>query len=501
MTTWMGRIFLVVVGACFGAFLAPDAWRTDLQTQTAGLANSARERAALWAASQSDRVDARASLFVEFPGIVPAIQRGGAFGGSFSRAIATDIFNPSEEGIADARRLSRIEAVAPNTWIIYMPLVNAVVFQTSEGLVLVDAGMAAAGPVIRELISSVTEAPIHTIIYTHCHVDHAYGTWALMDDDPQIVAQADLPACFDRYIELPGSLAKYMGQPVSSLPASRDDLVYPTQTFRGEITLTIGGEDFVLRARPGETEDQLYVWVPGRKALATADYYQGFLPNTGNGKRVQRYPEEWAGALREMASENATLLLPAHGEALTDPALIQENLTVLAEALEWVIAQTKKELNNGTRQDLVYRALDVPEHLLTHPTLNQQYVSWEDISKMVMRRYVGWWDDIPSHWTDASFDAQAAAITELAGGVAALDRRARALMDEDIVMASHIADWAWYGSPGDPVAQRLLIDVYAHRIVNIESNTQEILAWLEAMTKARRLQLEAAVDDAGVVSE
>ena len=62
-------------------------------------------------------------------------------------------------------------------------------------------------------------------------------------------------------------------------------------------------------------------------------------------------------------------------------------------------------------------------------------------------------------------------------------------MSEDIVMASHIADWAWFGNPGGPVAQRLLIDVYAHRIVNTESNTQEILAWLEAMTQARRLQL------------
>ena len=58
---------------------------------------------------------ARALLFVKFPGIVPAIQRGGAFGGSFLRAIATDIFKASEEGIADARRLSRIEAVAPHT--------------------------------------------------------------------------------------------------------------------------------------------------------------------------------------------------------------------------------------------------------------------------------------------------------------------------------------------------------------------------------------------------
>ena len=58
-------------------------------------------------------------------------------------------------------------------------------------------------------------------------------------------------------------------------------------------------------------------------------------------------------------------------------------------------------------------------------------------------------------------------------------------------MASHIADWAWFGHPGDPHAQRLLIDVYAHRIVNTDSNTQEILAWLEAMTQARRLQLAA----------
>ena len=74
-------------------------------------------------------------------------------------------------------------------------------------------------------------------------------------------------------------------------------------------------------------------------------------------------------------------------------------------------------------------------------------------------------------------------------------------MDEDIVMASHIADWAWYGNPGDPVAQRLLIDVYAHRIVSTESNTQEILAWLEAMTKARRLQLSAAEAGAGAGSE
>ncbi len=500
MKQWILRLLLIAVGVGLGTVLVPADRQSAIQDQFIDASAGMRERSALWLAAQSDRVDARASLFIEFPGIVPAIQRGGAFGGAFSPAIATDIFNASEAGIADARKLSRIEPVAPRTWIIYLPLVNVVVFETDAGLVLVDAGMAAAGPVIRELIASVTDAPIHTIIYTHGHVDHAYGTWALMADNPEIVAQADLPKRFDRYIELRGNLAKYMGQPVSSLPTSRDDLIYPTKTFSGDMILTVAGEDFVLRARPGETDDQLYVWVPGRRILATADYYQGFLPNTGNGKRVQRYPEEWAAALREMAAEKATVLLPAHGQAITDPLLIEENLTVLAEALEWVIAQTKAELNKGTRQDLVYRTLEVPEHLLTHPTLNQQYVSWEDIAKMVMRRYVGWWDDIPSHWSPASFDAQSAVITELAGGVAALDRRARALLETDIVMASHIADWAWFGQPDDPIAQRLLIDVYAHRIVKTESNTQEILAWLEAMTQARQLQLAAEASPV-VVSE
>ncbi len=57
------------------------------------------------------------------------------------------------------------------------------------------------------------------------------------------------------------------------------------------------------------------------------------------------------------------------------------------------------------------------------------------------------------------------------------------------------ADWAWFGNPGDPMAQRLLIDVYAHRIVNTESNTQKILAWLEAMIQARCLQLASGRGD------
>ena len=178
-----------------------------------------------------------------------------------------------EQGIADAKRLSTITEVAPKTWLIGMPLVNVVVFETSEGLVLVDAGTTAEGPAIADLLKRVSDAPIHTIIYTHAHSDHAFGTWALLDDE-QIVLRPTW-SLFDQLRRLRGSF-QCLGQPGSSIPEHRDDLVYPTRTFNGDLTLTIGGEEFVLRARRDETFDQLYVWVPSRSAIAAADYYQGF---------------------------------------------------------------------------------------------------------------------------------------------------------------------------------------------------------------------------------
>ena len=39
--------------------------------------------------------------------------------------------------------------------------------------------------------------------------------------------------------------------------------------------------------------------------------------------------------------------------------------------------------------------------------------------------------------------------------------------------------------------QQLVIDVYRARIVDTRSNTQEMLAYLDAMTAARRRQIES----------
>jgi alkyl sulfatase BDS1-like metallo-beta-lactamase superfamily hydrolase len=478
-------ILTAVAGAAFTVGLSLSGSQFGQHTRDA--LNSVKRNTIEIVASAAD-LDTRMLVLAENPGIISRIAEGGAFGGENSIPASQNMFGRTQDAIEDVLEKTRVEEVAPRSYLIRMPIVNAAFFVTDEGVVLVDTGMGPAGPAILQAIRSVTDAPIHTIIYTHGHVDHAFGTWAIMEagEQPEIIAHRDLKPRFERYIRLRGSLAKYMSQPPDQLPATESDLVWPTRYFEDRLELVIGGETFVLQHHRGETDDQLYVWVPGRGALASADYYQGFLPNAGNGKRVQRYVEEWAVALREMAALQPSVLLPAHGAAIRDPAEIGERFGVLAEALEYIVNYTITGLNQGKRKDQIFQNIRLPEHLATHPTLNVQYVTVADISKMVIKQYTGWWDDIPSNWSPASMDKQGEMIIDLAGGnVPGIVAQARKLIAEDIRLASHLTDWLFYARPNDADIQQLVLDVYKARIMDPDTNTMEMLTYLDQMTAAR----------------
>ncbi len=482
------RYLLVALAAAAAGFVAG-------QTARPGLTTSATQRIGSFVADRAD-LDARRRVLAEYPELVGAIGRHGGFGGKFSRHIATNIFSRNhEKAVADARRLTETLKMAPRTWLVRMPIVNATVFETDAGLVLVDTGTGPTGRALAEELARVTDAPLDTVIITHGHVDHAYGLASILEAGyrpRQIIAQENIVERYRRYIRLRGSIAGYMSQPAEQMPSSEKDLVWPTRTFRDRLELNIGGESFILVHHPAETDDQLYVWVPGRGVLASADYYQGFLPNAGNGKRVERDVEGWARALREMAALKPGLVLPGHGAAMTDPQQAAHRFRLLAEALESITEQTIAGLNAGLRKDQVPATVRLPGHLAGEPTLAEQYVSVADISKMVVKRYTGWWDDIPSHWTPAPLEEEAAELTALAGGSSHVAERARALLTTDIRLASHLADWAYLADPDDPVAQRLAMEVYRARALDDGSHTQETLAYIDHMAAVRQRQLRSA---------
>jgi alkyl sulfatase BDS1-like metallo-beta-lactamase superfamily hydrolase len=282
-----------------------------------------------------------------------------------------------------------------------------------------------------------------------------------------------------------GLIARNNQQSVADVPRTWADAVRPTQTFQDKTTLTIGGEDFVLTHARGETEDQIWVAVPGRGIVASADYFQGFLPNAGNGKRRQRYPEEWAQALRDMAALKPRLLLPAHGPAMTRPEEIQDRLPAQAQMLDSISSQVVAGLNSGARRDQVIEKVALPPQLAKRSDARELYVSAKDIGRMVVSEYSGWWDDIPSHWRPAPLDHEARELVQLAGGARQVIQRAVALADSNPELASHLADWAWYADSDDPEVAQGALNVYARRVAK-PLPTQEVLVYAEHMV---RLQL------------
>lgn len=435
-----------------------------------------------------ERFEMRSQLMKEYPHILDAMQHSphDGFGGKSSRAIAYRMYSrTNEDAIADARAKLEIESHGEGTWFLRLPYVNIAVFETSEGLVLVDSGYAPAGPVLLDTLRELSDKPVHTLIITHHHADHAYGAWSLLEagETPQIIAT-------DAYVDEVGldlRLANYTNvllnnQDPRDVPRSWDDATRPTRTFHGTLSIEVGGEEFVLHQARGETEDQLWVHVPERDTVVSADYHQPFLPNAGNGKRRQRYIAEWARALRDMAAVQPQLLLPMHGPAVTEPQQIQDDLLLVADALAAIESQVAAALNAGQRQHEVPEQVALPEELAGHEDLDEFYNRAEDVGKMVVKQYTGWWDNIPSHWTPASMTSRAQEIARLAGGIDNLVARTRALIEEDPALACHLADWAYFAAPDDAAVLRAGIEAYAARIHG-GVPLQEILVYLSHMTE------------------
>jgi len=427
--------------------------------------------------SESDRLarEGRMLIVREHPEVIARMMRHDGFGGMGAPLIAQAMLSASPERIAVAKKAMAIERHGQGMWLLRFPYVNVALIETRRGLVLFDTGYAAIGPVLAEVIPTLSPKPLTHIVVSHDHIDHAYGWPALKARWPgaKTVTSDLFPAMAAKEVRLGGSIGRFNNQPLELQPTSLDRLPHPDITFRDRLALEIDGESFELHHAPGETEEQIWMALPSRGAIFTADYFQGFLPNAGNGKRIMRHVDEWAAALREMAALKPRTLLPMHGASSEDPVWIAGAFNLTAEALESISAQVVAGLNAGKRKDEIATTLVWPERFAKAPLLDPQYNRPEDIARMVAMRWTGWWDDVPSHFAALNFSAEATEAVRLAGGVEALDSRARALLGHDNKLAARLADWASFGAPNDPRALRLALDVYLARMAEADMPLQE----------------------------
>ncbi|MDR7303838.1 alkyl sulfatase dimerization domain-containing protein [Haloactinomyces albus] len=359
--------------------------------------------------------------------------------------------------------------VAPRTYFLQPGMVNVALFETDEGLVLVDCGCAGDGPALLRAVRSISAKPLHTVVFTHGHIDHAFGLWSFLDagERPEIIAHENVPAHFDRYRRTAGLNARINGQLPGrngkAWPVDESDFDWPTRVFRDSLTLTVGGERFELRHGKGETDDATWVWAPERGTIAAGDLVTGYLPNAGNPKKVQRYAEEWAEAADEMAALAPEVIIPGHGDPVSGVEQISDELHAMARYLRHIVDHALAGLNAGQAHDEIVDSLRIPAELAEHPRLQARYDKPEFLCRNVIRRYSGWWDGRPANLLPAPASDRAAEIASLAGGADVLIERAYQLAGTDLRLACHLAEWAFLAEPGDARAQQCYTEVLEQR--------------------------------------
>lgn len=387
---------------------------------------------------------------------------------------AFGLFNPAQGVRIFSREHSAqqepiVVEVAPRTWYIQPGMVNVGLFETDEGLLLVDAGCAGDGPALLRAVRSVSDKPLHTVVYTHGHSDHAFGLWAFLDagEQPEIVAHENVVAHFERYIKtagLNGHINRQQPGPDGKRwAADRDDFVWPTRTYRDTLEITLGGETFVLRHGKGETDDATWVWAPERRVIAAGDLVTGYFPNAGNPRKVQRFAEEWADAAEEMADLRPVAIIPGHGDPAIGEEELRDELTTLARYLRHIVDHTLRGLNAGLMHDEIVDSLQIPDEFRNHPRLPAVYDQPEFVCRNVIRRYSGWWDGYPANLLPAPYADRAREIAELAGGVDVLVARAREVAETDLALAGHLAEWAFWADRGNADARAAYVDILERR--------------------------------------
>ncbi|MBV8982662.1 MAG: MBL fold metallo-hydrolase [Acidimicrobiia bacterium] len=349
---------------------------------------------------------------------------------------------------------------------------NVSAVSTDDGLVLVDTGSQLFARSALDELRRWSSARVDTAVYSHGHIDHVFGVPLIEEEakangwaPPMVVAHEALPARFDRYI-LTAGYNEVINQRQFRAPNLRwpTEYRYPDRTYRDTLNVDVGGVTFELHHARGETDDHTWTWVPERRVLCCGDFFIWACPNAGNPFKVQRYPHEWAIALREMAALEPEVLLPGHGLPIVGTDRVAQALGDAATLLDSLHDQTVELMNAGASLDEVVHTVRAPAGLLDRPYLQPIYDDPEFIVRNVWRLYGGWWDADPSHLKPAPEADLATEIAALAGGAGALADRALELADAgDLRLAAHLVELAGRAAPEDPGVRDARADVYRRR--------------------------------------
>lgn len=404
-------------------------------------------------------------------------------------------------------------------------LANVILIEGDDGVIIVDTTESlAAARAVKAEFDRITDKPVAAIIYTHNHTDHIFGaaafaegrqvpvyahatTWSHIERIMNVlrpVIETRSFRMFGNYLAQGGEAVVNdgIGPALAHTPGVDTDLfglLQPTHTFEDRLEVTIAGRQLVLLHAPGETDDQILVWLPEERVLLPGDNVYKAFPNlyTIRGTRY-RDVMQWAQTVRSMRDLGAAHLLPSHTRPVSGAEEVDDILGAYSDAIQYVHDQTVRGINQGLDALTLAASIQLPPGLAAHPWLQPFYgtVAWS--VRAIYAGYLGWYDGNSSNLFPTPAATRASRLLELAGGEAAVLAEAEARLAQDPQWAAELADLVLAANPDSvPVAA----DLKARALRTLAGETPNPNARNWYLTEALELEGRIAVAPSPLTAE
>lgn len=391
-------------------------------------------------------------------------------------------------------------------------IANSIMIEGEDGIIIVDTmeSMESARKVAARF-REITDAPVRAFVYTHSHPDHVAGAPAFLApeqsrDSVPVFAHEGVPDAID---EVAGLLRPVITQRAmhmygrmlpeaertnigigAFLAVNEDstlDILRPTRTFDDRMAVEVAGVRMELVHAPGETDDQIFVWLPEKQVLLPGDNFYRAFPNiyTIRGTRY-RDARQWAASLDAMRALEPEYLVPSHSRPLYGAEEIARHLTDYRDAIRYVFDQTVRMMNQGLGPEVIARRLELPPHLAASPWLQPFYGKPGWSARSIYGGLLGWYDSNPSNLHPLPERERAERIAEMAGGLESM----LATLEE----AAQAGDHQWVLELSDYI---LALEPAHERARELRAGAMRGLAARESNPNARHYYLSVAGEVAG----